>query len=552
MSLSKTKLGSRGGVIVLLLNLVAASWAPWVFADVPTAEHDALVALYTSTNGSGWTISTHWNTTDPVCPGTPANNWVGIACDAGNTTVTGISLGSNNLTGTLSSLAGLPNLASIDVSFNGLTGDLPALAGLTHLTYFDANFNSLTGPIPPLAGLTNLRQFLVENNALSGGIPTLQGLSALQAFEVDRNLLTGPIPPLTGLTTLTYLSVFSNQLSGGFPDLTGLTQLNALLLSNNRLSGGIPVDALAIPTDLIYFQIDHNGFTGAIPTAPTTLTAGQSAVCPNLLDHSASSAWDAATGVSPWYTDCNELIDVTAISSISPNPPEAGVTVTVNFSVSPGSGAVIPTGSVTISDSVDASATCSAALSGGGAPYYSSSGLCTLSFISAGAHTLTAAYSGDSSYAPSSGTFDLTVLGVNSMTTLSATPDPATVGQAVTTNVVVTDPLVGLGGPVTPPSGSVVLSDSVDSTATCTAMLSGIGPGRAAASCVLTFATVGPHTLTASFPGDAVYNPSNSTFAETVDPPLPAVPAPTLDRWGLFALIFSVGLVAVYRQGKRR
>ena len=90
-----------------LLCLFIACLFPFVVhAGVPVAERNALMALYNDTNGAGWTDSGNWTTGDPC-----ANSWYGITCDAGNTTVTIIRMGSNSLSGTLpAQLGDLPNL----------------------------------------------------------------------------------------------------------------------------------------------------------------------------------------------------------------------------------------------------------------------------------------------------------------------------------------------------------------------------------------------------------------------------------------------------------
>ena len=68
---------------------------------------------------------------------------VWVTCNVAETTVTGIDLRINNLTGSLpANLAGLPNLVD-----------------------FYAYSNKLTGPIPVLAGLTKLERFLVRETS---------------------------------------------------------------------------------------------------------------------------------------------------------------------------------------------------------------------------------------------------------------------------------------------------------------------------------------------------------------------------------------------------
>ena len=46
--------------------------------EIPEAECDALVALYTSTNGATWADNTGWLVTDTPC------SWYGVTCDSGH------------------------------------------------------------------------------------------------------------------------------------------------------------------------------------------------------------------------------------------------------------------------------------------------------------------------------------------------------------------------------------------------------------------------------------------------------------------------------------
>ncbi|HVJ61393.1 MAG TPA: hypothetical protein VM555_01615 [Tahibacter sp.] len=52
-------------------------------------------------------------------------------------------------------------------------------------------------------------------------------------------------------------------------------------------------------------MLDGNRFTGAMPTAPPNLSTFTSDLCPNFFTPAPSAAWDAATGDTPWYSDCN-------------------------------------------------------------------------------------------------------------------------------------------------------------------------------------------------------------------------------------------------------
>jgi len=63
-------------------------------SEVPAAECEALVVLYTNMGGTNWKNHTGWLQTDTPC------GWYGITCDGG-THVTGLSLMENNLSGVI-------------------------------------------------------------------------------------------------------------------------------------------------------------------------------------------------------------------------------------------------------------------------------------------------------------------------------------------------------------------------------------------------------------------------------------------------------------------
>src|SRR5262252_9192322 len=104
-------LGSLAVVIVLPL------WTTATHAAIPASQRAVLLILYTSTNGGNWTTRTNWNGS----AGTECT-WFGVTCDSTGSTVTGINLSQNNLTGTLPSLSGLTNLQQFVVASNQLTG----------------------------------------------------------------------------------------------------------------------------------------------------------------------------------------------------------------------------------------------------------------------------------------------------------------------------------------------------------------------------------------------------------------------------------------------
>jgi len=286
---------------------------------IPSGERQALLDLYTSTNGAGWTHNTNWN----GAPGTECT-WFGVICDAGQTTVQSLNLSSNHLSGSIpTSLGNLTNLVWLFLSSNQLTGSIPtelgnltyieglslssnqltgsipaSLGNLTKLVWLFLSSNQLTGPIPNSLGnltslwqlhlssnqlsgsiptefgnLTNLQEFYLSSNLFTGSIPTSLGnLAHLQSLDLSSNLLTGSIPTEVGnLTNLTNLRLNSNQLTGSIPtELGNLRNLRSLVLHSNQLMGSIPT-SLGNLRNLQLLSLSSNQLTGSIPTSLANL-----------------------------------------------------------------------------------------------------------------------------------------------------------------------------------------------------------------------------------------------------------------------------------------
>lgn len=108
-------------------------------------EYQALVDLYNSTNGDGWTNKTNWlNGTTSADFGT----WYGVKVASGD--VTEIKLIGNNLSGPIpESLGNLNRLIYIHLIDNHLTGEIPSsLGNLQSLNHLKLYSNKLTGEIP--------------------------------------------------------------------------------------------------------------------------------------------------------------------------------------------------------------------------------------------------------------------------------------------------------------------------------------------------------------------------------------------------------------------
>ena len=128
--------------------------------------------------------------------------------------------------------------------------------------------------------------------------------------------------------------------------------------------------------------------------------------------------------------------------------------------------------------------------------------------LSAGIHSVTAIYSGDSNFADSaSGNFLQTVNKANTTTVVTNAANPAVFGQSVTFTATVSITSPGAGTP----TGTVTFQDSGTS----------IGTGALTGGTTATFRsnlTVATHIITASYGGDTNFSGSTSgTFLQTVN-----------------------------------
>lgn len=212
---SRTATAPAENDLVASMNAAAATYdcSPPAQWHIPQAECEALVALYSSTNGPGWTNSENWLVTGPWY-------WVGVRVESGH--VTQLIIYENNLTGSIPpELGNLSNLKDLHLQDNQLSGAIPAeLGNLTELETLQLYLNQLTGQIPAaLGGLSNLQLLNLFSNQLSGPIPAALGnLSNLSDLDLRANQLSGPIPAELGnLANLAVLWLSFNQLGGLVP-----------------------------------------------------------------------------------------------------------------------------------------------------------------------------------------------------------------------------------------------------------------------------------------------------------------------------------------------
>jgi Leucine-rich repeat (LRR) protein len=243
-------------------------------ANLPASERAALIALYNSTDGDGWSHNTGWKTPPLESDGFGAygteGTWFGVTVSGGH--VTKLDLDYNGLSGTLpTEIGNLPYLDYFDVNdnYNGLIGGIPSQIGnLTLLKFCGLGDDEFSGSIPSTIGnLTQLEYLYLHDNDLSGPIPsTIGNLTKLLHLHMDDNRFSGGIPPEIGnLTSLEYFDANESKISGSLPSTMGnLTSLQHLNLCGNQLSGSIPAQ-MGNLTSLVYLDLESNQLSGAIP-----------------------------------------------------------------------------------------------------------------------------------------------------------------------------------------------------------------------------------------------------------------------------------------------
>jgi large repetitive protein len=262
--------------------------------------------------------------------------------------------------------------------------------------------------------------------------------------------------------------------------------------------------AAGIPTGTVNFEDGGVTVAGCVAKGLTAAgTAGCSFTYPGAATHSITAIYsgglDFAGSTSPTLTQAvNQASTSTALAS-SVNPSVAGQAVTITASVSviaPGSG--MRTATVMFEDGGITITGCAAqAVSAAG------SAVCATSFTAAGAHPITAVYSGDANFSGStSPILDETVNQGATATAVISSVDPSLSGQTVVYTAIVTATAPAAGTP----TGTVTFMDGATTISGCIAqaMVGGV------ATCTSGYAGVGGHAITAVYSGDPNFTSSTS------------------------------------------
>lgn len=355
-----------------------------------------------------------------------------------------------------------------------------------------------------------------------------------------------------GITTLADGNFGAADISSAYPEITAVAisggQADAstpfAVRPSWQIAPGLPADGLRHIPDLTAGSLDTLAQTIAAiaQQAPTGRLGNINATLYTLAaepgvytqpDNAAAGTWEPATGLG--------VVDTAALAKAYPRGvgptnvqitssnynPIHGQTFVLTVQVASTTGGATPSGSVTFTAPQPGFTSTSTA--------FNSSGVATSTayLLPGGSYSITATYSGDSNYAPSTGTVNIAVQPEAAIFTISA-PSSVALGANITATVTLTS-ASGIGNPsasvTVTPSGITSAATSTKTISTTTATATGAytfttnqaGTVSLQASCTSTdpsFTCYTPQTSTTTVPQ------ATPTVALTMTPTNPAAGIP--------------------------
>jgi probable HAF family extracellular repeat protein len=303
---------------------------------------------------------------------------------------------------------GLATLTGVSISgFN--VGDTPPIvasfAG-------DASYAASTGAGTLVINKAASTTTVIAGNATydgqpHGGTATVTGAGGLsQSLPVSyvgrngtnyQSPTTAPTNAGDYTASASYGGDTNHTASSGSKDFTIVQASQTISFGalSNKTYGDIPFTVSATggaSSSPVTFSAAGNCTSGGMNGSTVTITGAGS--CTVTASQAGDSNYTAAANVQRSF-QIAKASSATALSS-SANPSGSGQSVTFTATVTSGAGT--PTGTVTFNDGGGAIPNCS------GVPLNSGQATCTTSALAVGAHTITAAYGGDSNFNPSSAT----------------------------------------------------------------------------------------------------------------------------------------------------
>jgi large repetitive protein len=424
----------------------------------------------------------------PMVVGSPVDGSISIASNAANSAATvnveGNSLSIEPTSTTLISSAN-PSAVGQAVKFTATVSSQATTVSGT-VQFFDGA--TLIGGAPQILNSTT-RTATVTTGSLSLGSHTITAV-----YSGDTSSATSTSDPLTQVVKQTAaLSLSSNDNPAHVYDAITFT-----VAATETPSGGTQ------PAGSIVFSADGS----LLPNGTISLTNGSASYTTTLLaagSHTITASY--AGDVNNLPANSNALTQVvnvaTTTTTLATSNASVLLTAPVTFTAQvTGSSTSLPTGNIVFKDGTATIGTIGV----------NGSGVATLttSTLSAGTHTITATYQGDTDYNSStSAPLTQTIQKVTTTSAVISSANPANAGATVRFSVTVTaanstSPNVSITGPVTLMDGATLLG-----TGALTA--SGTGPATATVTVPVSTLGTGSHTVTAIYGGDNNYLSSTSS-----------------------------------------
>ncbi|HLZ70038.1 MAG TPA: Ig-like domain-containing protein [Dehalococcoidia bacterium] len=286
----------------------------------------------------------------------------------------------------------------------------------------------------------------------------------------------------------------------GFPTTTTLTSSpsgTAMFGQPITLTASVThSQGTTVPPGAVQFDLDGSPIAACsaatLVNAAATCTLGTLAVGAHSFQavYAGGGSYNGSTSATLPLTVIQAATATTLTSSPSTTVFGQAVTFTATVTAAT-SGAVAPTGNVSFSEG--------AVLLGSGT-VANGTATFTTSALSAGTHTITATYSGDTNFLTSTVNFAQTVGQASTAVALSTSGSPSLFGQTVTFTATVTPVAPGAGTP----TGSVSFSDGTTPLGTGTV-------ANGVATFTTSTLTAGSHPITAVYNGDASFAGSTSS-----------------------------------------
>jgi len=364
-------------------------------------------------------------------------------------------------------------------------------------------------------------------NSLNNKIYVSNGDGDLTVIDGATNATTVPstVPAGTlslGMNPITNTIIAAGGTTGIVGGVTAaatqqpiLTTINSLPSNQSEPSGTITMTASngfgnPLPIRGVFYQLDaiEGAWTATTGSGPYTATFSNLASGSHTIHAFAIEGHVASGDTGP---QSNPLVGaiasytftVTSASSSTPtvslasskNPSAVGESVTFTASVVASGASGTPTGSVTFKDGT-ATLCASIALDSGTAR-------CTTAGLASGNHSITANYSGDSSFTAASASLTQSVNLQNPAVAITSSVNPSAAGQAVTFTATV-------GGASGVPTGSVTFGDGG------TNLCAGVALAAGSATCTTSTLAAGVHTIVAMYSGSSTYKSGNASVDQTV------------------------------------